>query len=152
MFPQDASLNQDGPRSLMSGDIFLDSSARGCQEGSCAHMHVSVLLLAVVFCDEISLSCPVVLKLLILLPWLLSDWDYVFEHHDRFLTMFLEEQNVLFNDLFIFVLSALRWVACLYVCMEGIRSPGTRVTDNMCEQPCGYWELNQVLLKSSQCS
>ena len=27
-----------------------------------------------------------------------------------------------------------------YLC-EGVRSPGTGVTDN-CELPCGYWELN----------
>lgn len=29
--------------------------------------------------------------------------------------------------------------ACM--CVEGFRSPGTRVTDR-CELPCGFWKLN----------
>jgi hypothetical protein len=39
------------------------------------------------------------------------------------------------------------WVFCLHVCLcEGVRSPGTGVTDS-CKLPCGCWKLNPSALE-----
>lgn len=94
---------------------------------------------------------PNVLKLLILLPWLLSVLDYRCEnHHAHFLTMFSEEQNNFKKMIYVFFFMCIGGF-CLYVCLyEGVRSPETRVTD-CCELSCWCRELNQVFWKS-KCS
>lgn len=59
---------------------------------------------------------------------------------------------------FIVFLFYVHWCFYLHVCLfEGIKTPGTGVTDNF-ELPCGFWELNlcplekqPVLLSAESC-
>jgi E3 ubiquitin-protein ligase NEDD4 len=37
----------------------------------------------------------------------------------------------------------------MYICLRGVKSPGTGVTDS-CELPCGFWELNLGPLEKQQ--
>ena len=95
-----------------------------------------------IYCTTLSavtLLCNLVLKF-----FQLSECELKFLLHSQHFTSSEKLQVQRLNmDIFLWLICiSCALLLCLHTCLcEGVRSPGTGVTDR-CEVPCGCWELN----------